>query len=95
MSKESLSPFRMLGSYIGAVIGLIISYLSFISLAVICTFSTCESYTYIILIIPIVVGFILGWIVHGILRKIKRTFLAKFSFLNNIKFKTIKSKSKR
>ena len=70
--SKNYDPFKMFGSYIGLVVGLILSYALFASLAVLCSFSACKSYTYYLLLIPIIIGFLLGWGIHSIFRKLKK-----------------------
>jgi len=63
-SREK-NPFTMLGSYIGLIIGLIFGYFSFRTMIILCEFGPCKTTAVLLVIIPIVLGFIFGWAIQS------------------------------
>ncbi|RJR32281.1 hypothetical protein C4569_00035 [Candidatus Parcubacteria bacterium] len=55
------NPFRLLGTYIGLISGLFISYLSLNATRSVCSFLQCEKVNYIFLFLPVLAGFFIGW----------------------------------
>ncbi|MBD3252513.1 hypothetical protein GF386_02175 [Candidatus Pacearchaeota archaeon] len=66
------NPFKMFGSYLGLLIGLIIGYFSFDTIMILCEFGPCKTTAVFLLIIPVVLGFVLGWMIHGFFTKKKQ-----------------------
>lgn len=70
MDKEgSLNPFRMSGSYIGLFTGFVLGYLSFNTISILCKFGSCKVTAYLIPFLFVMIGFLVGWGVHGLIRK--------------------------
>jgi hypothetical protein len=66
------NPFRMFGSYIGLVIGLIGSYWSFLIIFYLAETGRFRNYYWLIMLVPLIIGFLLGWIVHSFIREFLR-----------------------
>ena len=58
---EGANPFRMIGSYIGVVFGLVGAYLSFMILFYLAEIGRFNLLAFLIPMVPIVVGFLFGW----------------------------------
>lgn len=64
------NPFLLIGSYIGLLLGIIGSYFSF---AIIFHLAETGQFTYLALLIPIIpliIGFLLGWLIHILILKL-------------------------
>jgi len=80
--KESYNPFRMWGAYVGAILGLtayfLLGMVNPISLGLVKIFGdfsgSGESVIFLLLgvtfILNIVIGFLVGWGVHSLIRKL-------------------------
>ncbi len=65
------NPFKLLGSYVGLFLGLIASYFSF---AIVLSLAESGKFILIALLIPfipIILGFLLGWLIHLLILKLK------------------------
>lgn len=75
MKKKKYNPFKMWGSYIGAFLGLITPTLFFYYIASKCTVG-CGMLgiaffpIQLFLLITIPVGFLIGWGIHSLIRKL-------------------------
>ena len=86
---KSYNPFKMISSYIGAAVGLMLSVLWFVALYYqylkdvdMCSKALCGAYkiTYLpanypvirVFLSPIIIGFLIGWVIHAIIRWFKR-----------------------
>jgi len=67
----SINPFKLYGTYIGMAIGLLLSFITYKSINVICEFSKCKGTSIILILIPLIIGFIAGWTIHGLINIIK------------------------
>ncbi len=67
-----VSAFRMWGSYIGTVMGIIVGFFMYSAIKVICEFGACKPGAYVLPIIPVVIGFIVGWGTHLLIRKLRK-----------------------
>ena len=76
-ATKSYNPFKMWGSYIGAIIGFFSVWPSIFILIVLgwCNGEFCEnSGTFlgrVSQIIPAIIGFLLGWGIHSLIRKLR------------------------
>ncbi|MBU0906935.1 MAG: hypothetical protein KKD18_03800 [Nanoarchaeota archaeon] len=68
MSKHSYHPFKMHGSYIGLVLGFVLSYFTLVALSVVGEFSLLKPTAFLVIFAPLVVGFLLGWGFHSVVR---------------------------
>jgi hypothetical protein len=68
--KVTNNPFRMYGSYIGLAIGLVASFFAYAAVRALCEFGPCRPTAMLIPFIPVVVGFLFGWLFHWSLRKL-------------------------
>ena len=63
------NPLKMFGSYVGFVVGVVGAYFSF---AIVFYFAGIGEFNFFVLfipLVPVVVGFLLGWGVHVLIRK--------------------------
>lgn len=63
------NPFLMFGSYIGLVIGFIGAYFSFAIILYLAEIGKFHLIALLIPIIPIVLGFVIGWKVHSLIKR--------------------------
>jgi hypothetical protein len=61
------NPFKLFGSYIGLAAGLITGYFAFAIPFYLCEFYKCNFLVIFIPIIPIVLGFFIGYFIHLII----------------------------
>lgn len=64
------NPFKLVGSWVGAAIGLVGSYFSFAIILHLAEIGKFNFFALFIPFFPIVVGFLIGWGVHVLLEKI-------------------------
>ncbi|MAF35908.1 hypothetical protein CL622_02200 [archaeon] len=82
--KKSYNPFKMWGSYVGAIFGGLSSfigggwvgvqmvYLFVYNLELSCKGKLCDGILILFFFLPlIIIGFLLGWGIHSIIRKLK------------------------
>lgn len=62
----------MPGSYIGLVIGFVLSYFTLVALSVIGEFSMLRPSAFLVAFFPLLLGFLLGWGFHSIVRALKK-----------------------
>ncbi len=65
-------PFKMHGSYIGLVLGFIVSYFSLVALSVIGEFSKLKPTAFLVIFAPLIFGFLLGWGLHSLVRAARK-----------------------
>ena len=75
MAKKSYNPFKMWGSYVGAVLFFILGGMFYIAKAIGCGWDGSCSYSWgdilFIAIIFSVIGFLLGYGIHSLFRKLR------------------------
>ena len=79
MTKKKYNPFKMWGSYVGTVIGFLIQYYfrfgliidKFCNPDIIACIPIIKDNSLIYFIILPIVGFLIGWGIHSLIRKIK------------------------
>lgn len=70
MEEKNSNPFKMYGTYIGILLGLIGSYFSF---ALVFYYAEQDNFNFWIMLIPavpVLIGMILGWLIHLLIRKL-------------------------
>lgn len=69
-----MNPFKLVGSYIGLILGIIIAIFFFLPVvALLCEFGgECKPPAYLLPLIPILIGFFLGYIIHFLIRRLVR-----------------------
>jgi hypothetical protein len=65
-------PFKMPGSYVGLVVGFVLSYFILVALSVIGEFSKLKPIAFALVFAPLVLGFLLGWGLHSFVRALGR-----------------------
>jgi len=71
--QRKYNPFKMWGSYVGLAIGLVIGFLTYSTILVLCEFGgPCRLTAFIIPFIPIGLGFLVGWGIHSLFRRLLR-----------------------
>jgi len=58
----------MHGSYIGFVLGFIVSYVTLAVLSIEMKFSYLKPSAYFVIFAPLLIGFLLGWSLHSLIR---------------------------
>ncbi|MFH1290164.1 MAG: hypothetical protein ABIH92_02030 [Nanoarchaeota archaeon] len=64
-------PFKMHGSYVGLVIGFLISYFVLTAVLVLGEFSQLRPTAFVVIFFPLVVGFLIGWGLHSLVRTLR------------------------
>jgi hypothetical protein len=64
--------FKMHGSYVGLVIGFVLSYFTLVALSVIGEFSRIKPSGFVLIFAPLALGFLLGWGVHSLVRAMRK-----------------------
>jgi len=64
------NPFLMIGSYIGLILGLILGYFSFTYIFYLAEIGRFNLIALIIPFIIIIIGFLLGWLIHLFIKKL-------------------------
>ena len=68
-----MNPFKLLGAYLGLAIGLILSFLIYSAIKVLCEFGgPCKPLAFVIPILPAILGFLIGWGIHIIIMRIRK-----------------------
>ena len=65
------NPFRLWGSYIGLAVGAVFAYLSFATIRVFSEFGSVRPTAFILPVIPLVLGFLIGWGIHALIKNKK------------------------
>lgn len=66
------NPFKLWGSYMGLVFGLIGAYFSFTAVFTLCEFGPCRPTVLLIPVIVAVFGFVLGYLIHSLVLNLKK-----------------------
>ena len=66
---KNKNPFKLLGSYIGLIFGVIGAYFSFAIVFYLAEIGKLNVLGLLIPFIPIVLGFLIGWWIHVLIRK--------------------------
>lgn len=66
-SKRSKNPFKILGSWVGAIVGILFIYL-YVYKDILNTGLLSENI--LVLLIILILGFLLGWGIHSLIRRI-------------------------
>lgn len=66
---SSCHPLQLWGTYLGLFLGLLISFLSLGAYAL---FAEFPPLSYLILLLPPLAGFLLGWALHCLLRRLRK-----------------------
>lgn len=61
----------MHGSYIGLVVGFVVSYFMLVSLSVVGDFYSVRPSIYVLIFTPIILGFFVGWGIHSWFRTVR------------------------
>jgi hypothetical protein len=72
MSKQVYHPLKMHGSYIGLVLGFVLSYLGMVGLSVMGEFSLLKPGVFLVMFTPLIIGFLFGWVFHSIIKAMKK-----------------------
>ncbi|MFQ5531355.1 MAG: hypothetical protein ACE5ES_01940 [Candidatus Nanoarchaeia archaeon] len=63
--EKTYNPFKLLGSYIGFIVGLILALLSVISLSSICgSLGECKQSALLLPVSQVVLGIVTGYLIH-------------------------------
>ena len=72
MKKKNYNPFKLWGTYLGLALGLVVAFFTYAAVSALCEFGSCKPRAIILPIIPIVIGFLLGWGAHGVVKLVKK-----------------------
>ncbi|MFH1802494.1 MAG: hypothetical protein ABH864_03510 [archaeon] len=65
-------PLKMHGSYIGLVLGFVLSYFTLVALSILGEFSQLKPTVFVFVFAPLVLGFLLGWGLHSFVRAMSK-----------------------
>ncbi len=66
------NPFKMIGSYLGLLAGLVLTLFSYLAIFTICEFADCKTTAFVLPVFPALFGFFGGWLIHILFRKLRK-----------------------